>query len=542
MQAEDWQRLGLDAPTTDLLAIKRAYAAQLKRTRPDDDAEAYQALRQTYEWAQQWARWQAEAAPESPPLEQPAAPAPEATSPVAAPPPAGVVTPEPETVATPEELVSRAHQIWRQQGEAAFLSHWPVLRQGLEALPLSAVPEASARLAEFVIHEPDLPEHWLIEVDRHFGWREDFRTARLIGPQRAQALLQALDERIVRPISDPSVLAQLEPLLRVARLVRGGQRLKALVFALLSGGMLQALYDALPPRQWRALGFEIPTQTAVRAVMSRAGSVRLALAAALLGAVMLAAGMRVVEMVPVLGSLAIATLFLFFVAMWVNGLLGGWFGQRGLNHSLAARLRAWHAHPRRAEAGFVLLALSALAAWAGGAWAPEFGPLAALPWLAATLLAAMVLWPQDLRHGAVVLVGAAIGTWMALVSKTLGHGTDAAVPGSGALAGTIGLAWALVAGTAYERGWWGTRDDRRLAKPQVWLFAPIVNSLALCDRWGYGFALATAPLLVGFALVDVVRSTPWGLYIGWTLLVLAFGLGQDQLFKAGERLAGRWRA
>jgi hypothetical protein len=257
---------------------------------------------------------------------------------------------------------------------------------------------------------------------------------------------------------------------------------------------------------------------------------------------MLAAGMRVVEMVPVLGSLAIATLFLFFVAMWVNGLLGGWFGQRGRDHALAARLRSWHAHPRRAEAGFVLLALSALAAWAGGAWAPEFGPLAALPWLAATLLAAMVLWPQDLRHGAVVLVGAAIGTWMALVSQTLGHGTDAAVPGSGALAGSLGLAWALVAGTAYERGWWGTRDDRRLAKPQVWLFAPIVNSLALCDRWGYGFALATAPLLVGFALVDVVRSTPWGLYIGWTLLVLAFGLGQDQLFKAGERLAGRWRA
>ncbi len=548
MQAEDWQRLGLDAPTTDLLAIKRAYAARLKRTRPDDDAEAYQALRQTYEWAQQWARWQAVDAAAEPVAEPAAAPVPApalppemATAPEPVPVPESVLEPEPlPPVASPEELVEQAHRVWRQQGEAAFLSHWPMLRAGLQALPLAAVPEASARLADFVIEEADLPEAWLIEVDRHFGWREDFRTARLIGPQRTQALLQALDERIVRPITDPGLLAHLEPLMRVARLVRDGRRSLALLHAMLAGGLLDILYGALPPRQWRALGFEAATLAALRTVLGRAGSLRLAMGGLLLAGVMLVAGMRPLEMVPVLGSLGIACLFLFFVLMWANGLLGGWFGQRNRDHALAQRLRAWHAHPRRLAAGFTLLALSAAAAVAGGAWGSAWGPLAGLPWLVLALPGAMLLWPQDLRHGAVTLVAAAVGAGMAQLSKTLG-GDSAVVPGGTPLAISLGLAWALVASTAYERGWWGTRDDRRLAKPQVWLFAPVVNSLGLCDRWGYGFALAPVPLLVGFALVDVVRATPWGLYVGWTLIVLAFAFGQDQLFRAGQRLAARQR-
>ena len=42
-----WDILGL-APTQDVRAIKRAYAAKLKTTRPDDDAQAYQDLREAY--------------------------------------------------------------------------------------------------------------------------------------------------------------------------------------------------------------------------------------------------------------------------------------------------------------------------------------------------------------------------------------------------------------------------------------------------------------------------------------------------------------
>ncbi|WP_431100655.1 hypothetical protein [Roseateles noduli] len=54
---EDWQAawhqdcetVGLAAPSTDLGEIKRAYAKTLRKTRPDDDAQAYQALREAYD-------------------------------------------------------------------------------------------------------------------------------------------------------------------------------------------------------------------------------------------------------------------------------------------------------------------------------------------------------------------------------------------------------------------------------------------------------------------------------------------------------------
>jgi hypothetical protein len=54
--------------------------------------------------------------------------------------------------------------MWQQQGEAAFLTHWPTLHAGLDALPLTDMPEASVRLAEMVIKVGDLPEAIVIEL------------------------------------------------------------------------------------------------------------------------------------------------------------------------------------------------------------------------------------------------------------------------------------------------------------------------------------------------------------------------------------------
>jgi hypothetical protein len=539
VQSEDWQRLGLDAPTTDLLAIKRAYAARLKQTRPDDDAEAYQALRQTYEWAQQWARWQAQTQPQPAEAARPAAELDGSTSlPAPIPGPAETkLEPEPQPPSpTPEALVQRAHEIWQQQGEAAFQSHWPTLRAGLDALPLTAMPEASARLADMVIAVPELPEASLVELDRYFGWRHDFRTARLIGPQRTETLLRALDERIVRPITDPGVLEKLEPLLRLARLTVARRKALALLHAVLSGGVVLYLYNALPAKQWRAMGYDAVQQVAVRRLIGCAAGVRLGLAMLALAVGMGLAGQSVQALMPVLFSGVIASLVLYFVVMWLTGTLGGWFGLRGRDSYWGSRLRQWHAHPRRLAAGFAALGLSApLALWAASPWAPAMLFWPWVPWFLLALTGAMALWPQDLRHGVVVVLATGVGSFIASeLLPVVGTGGE---PWPAAI--SLGLVWALLASTAYERGWWGTREAARIARPPSWPFAPVINSLALGDRWGTHFAMATVPVLVGLATAGIVKATAWGVFIGWTLLVLAFTYGQEQLFSAGQRLARR---
>lgn len=46
-----WKTLGLDAPPDDLKTVKRAYAAKLKVTRPDDDPQGFMELRDAFEIA-----------------------------------------------------------------------------------------------------------------------------------------------------------------------------------------------------------------------------------------------------------------------------------------------------------------------------------------------------------------------------------------------------------------------------------------------------------------------------------------------------------
>ncbi|WP_415889173.1 RDD family protein [Neptuniibacter sp. SY11_33] len=58
-----WEALGLEGPTDDIRAIKKAYAKAVKLARPDEHPEQFQALNKAYKQAQKVARARAKASP-----------------------------------------------------------------------------------------------------------------------------------------------------------------------------------------------------------------------------------------------------------------------------------------------------------------------------------------------------------------------------------------------------------------------------------------------------------------------------------------------
>ena len=77
------------SPTTDQKAIRRAYAALLKRTDQAGDPEGFAALREAYERARAWAEWQREQDDDAPepghsPMETETAAAPPSLDPASA--------------------------------------------------------------------------------------------------------------------------------------------------------------------------------------------------------------------------------------------------------------------------------------------------------------------------------------------------------------------------------------------------------------------------------------------------------------------------
>jgi len=302
----DWQRLGLEGPTDDLIAIKRAYATKLRVTRPDDDPSGYQALREAYDRMQRQARWrqqQAEQALETveavaadPPAGEPAPLVPEAVEPVddragasvsmvptaaELPPPATAVPPEPaEASPTPEALCHQLLELHKnsRQALAPFLH---TLSRQLHDLPLSQEAEASIRFADLVLGTPTLPAEAQLMLQDHFGWLDDFRSVRVLGAQRAAALHEALGG-LERRVTDPAMLRKHAEALAIHALFGKGRNLRALLIASLMGVHLHRQLDSAGASLLRRMGIGLDSQRHFLNLLGQGVWVRTAAMAALI--------------------------------------------------------------------------------------------------------------------------------------------------------------------------------------------------------------------------------------------------------------------
>lgn len=272
----DWQRLGLEGPTDDLIAIKRAYASRLRSTRPDDDPAGYQALREAYDRVQRQARWRQQQAEQAgatdAPVAEPAAAETDALEP-AGPPIGAPASPEGTAVApalvavepeqadaptTPEALCHRLLELHASSGQA-LVSYLPTLNRQLHDLPLTQEAEASIRFADFVLRTPRLPAEVQVMLQAHFGWLDDFRSFRVLGAERAAALHEALDG-LERRVTDPATLRKHAEALAIHALFGKGRNLRALLIASLMGVHLHRQLESAGGSLLRRMGIGLDSQ------------------------------------------------------------------------------------------------------------------------------------------------------------------------------------------------------------------------------------------------------------------------------------------
>lgn len=268
-----WQVLGLP-PGSDRVSIKKAYAALLKRTRPDDDAQAYQALRQAYEAALALASMQA--APD------------EAASPWHAEPPASAPTHGPSAAhkwpddpqasaqahPSPPQLAEQLRSALAQDGDAhALHSAWQHTAQALDTLPLDWQPWTSAVFAQLMLDtQAHMPDWLALALLQRFDWLNDFRAQQGLSLAQQEALhallaplaQQAQHDALVRTPAFQTANAEL---IGYARLVRQASHWRLWLYALLAGDVLYGQWQRVVhmPSVMAALGLLRPHTLALRA-------------------------------------------------------------------------------------------------------------------------------------------------------------------------------------------------------------------------------------------------------------------------------------
>jgi hypothetical protein len=570
MIEQDWALLGLE-PTTELTAIKKAYALRLKVTRPDDDAEAYQALRAAYERSLQWARWtqQDEGAPGAAPARaEPPAPPPATHSEV------DVVAPsladEAHVAAVaPQELIAQVDALWHQQGDAALLESWASLQHRLGGTALGQVDEVSTAFARWVLDRPRLPNAFVSALNDHFGWLGDFRAERQIGSMLVANLHDALDGRLTSHGADPELQRQAAPILQMHRILDRWWGAAAPLLAAGIGPGLERLYASLDAGSRRRLGLHEREQTHLSTAFDMAFVVRLGLC------------LLPLALIGFAGHVDSASWGWSMIGWLVCGLVGMGFtwgasacfrqgfgpGRPGIRY----RIRLQSLREQRWAPGLALALLAVAITLSAGGFATQHVMSSSVPtattepiegvrsitlidsqalrwsyWIDLVLpmalgIAAIVIgWPLAALSGQVIagqvllltyivqlgVAGPGTSLWRGL------EGPDVIV----AIQGGISMAttwlgcwiWLLVGAFVHEQ---------RLPNwPWLpWLVRPVTNLLGMGERWSLPMAVAPALTLCGvFWMLD--RSLGWSTALFfWAICILAFAHVQNSLESRGLR-------
>ncbi|MFG6486502.1 hypothetical protein ACG04R_07470 [Roseateles sp. BYS78W] len=531
MWDEDWALLGIE-PTTELGAIKKAYALKLKTTRPDDDAQAYQALRGAYERAQAWVKWRVQELMEPAPNEPAAQATPEPLPPAAAPPPpAQALTPSIDVLQelprapTPQELVADVEQQRLRCGAMALAQHLPALLQALNEVPVGQAEATSRAFAQWVLRHDDVPLDVLAALAAQFGWRGDYRAERALGADLSAALQTELDLRMPVPITDPELIEQAAPLLGLEQLRRRrlGGRL-ALLLGAFCVHSLQRLRAAFGDRLLRGLGLSPGQQTWLDNALMLSAVIRGLLPAALFAWASYAL-LEDWEKTARFVGLSFAAILGLRLLMKGAG-LALWWDARQPGGAYFAGLVAWRSRQSSEWPGLALVVTGAAVAELVMAFWPA-------PWLSNTLGLLLVTagmltlrWGNSLAYSRALagcLVAAALAMWSAL-------GAHVQI----STAAALGTLWTFLGWLVFEG-----RHPQLTGSPLAWLVRPVSNTLALCTRWGWGFA--SWPLLAVSAMaLDAGLSGSlvfeWG---AWNIVAFLLFISQNTVDGACHRWLAR---
>lgn len=534
-----WDVLGLVA-TNDLVAIKRAYAGRLKLTRPDDDAEGYQRLREAYELALALARHAASDTAASSnaagevdanheagdgrtrmmPAIETVTPmlaredareqaldrgehmsaghpdvAPPADGPIGSPIDAAAVPADqdaPESLSSdwthPRELAVSLHRYWRENDDAALLAAWPRLREELDMLPLALRDEASVHFAELVLQSADLPIDLLEHLADWFEWDRDFRSLAALGPERAIALHERIDEAGLRADRHGELRARFADLLVLERLLAAGRRLRALVFSVLARPRIERRLDELDGRRARQLRLDADAAVAMRGCERRAWYLRSSLLALL-----------IIAIVQLIGDSASVPLpWAWFTPLFLAVALPQ------LLDPLAVRFEHLVERWRPAIRGSVVVAtgVAMLALWltsGSPASAPQddalrVGPLQ-IAFVAVALAFCVMLWPRQAQwRNLVPLLVVVLGYALSRLSDTL-HAT---------LALSLSAAWCGALAILFAR-----RPDRLMPLYRLRSWPHYLPTTAL----GWLFVLIAIKGILGLAIALPLLLLPLTTYV-----------------------------